>query len=48
MLLWYPKVNFGPSLFVYQCSTAALDNALPIPLLTGKTMDPAKWKVGFI
>lgn len=49
MIVWYPRVTEGPSLFYYKCDA---NNTLPegqvgIPLLTGKTVDPAKWKLGF-
>jgi len=30
-MLWFPKVNSGPSLFVYRCTGTDLDSALPVP-----------------
>lgn len=56
LILWFPKVNYGPSIFYYASTAADLDKSLPIPFVkkkgttTGTTnyLDSTKWKVGFI
>jgi hypothetical protein len=55
MIVWYPRVTEGPSLFYYKCD---LSNKLPegatgIPFVVGATpalldtLDSSKWRLGF-
>ncbi len=47
MIVWYPKTNYGPSLFYFpaQSSSVGLDQ-FPIALSAG-SVDITKWRAGF-